>query len=99
MEYYLKFNNETEFKQTFLALNLATIYQDQFTPTITTDVIGTIYKPTGAMLTSNGIDYPEMLPIVGWHVNIIADLTVEQQAALPLIPKPITPYRVWAGTQ
>jgi hypothetical protein len=38
-----------------------------------------------------------MLPIDGWHVNIKADLTAEQEAALPLITAPTTPYRIWAG--
>jgi hypothetical protein len=38
-----------------------------------------------------------MLPIDGWHVNIKADLTSEQESALPLITAPTTPYRIWAG--
>jgi hypothetical protein len=35
------------------------------------DVIGTIFKPTGNMLQLEpGIEYPEMAPQPGFHVNI-----------------------------
>ena len=35
------------------------------------DVVGTIYQPTGVMLTdaTSGFSYPEMVAIPGWHVN------------------------------
>jgi hypothetical protein len=35
------------------------------------DVIGTIFEATGVTLTDvNGMDYPEMSPVAGWHLNI-----------------------------
>ena len=35
------------------------------------DVIGTIYEATGVTLTdANGMDYPEVSPVTGWHLNI-----------------------------
>jgi len=35
------------------------------------DVVGTLYDPTGVTLTDdNGMEYPEMVAITGWHVNI-----------------------------
>ena len=34
------------------------------------DVIGTIYKPTGKMLTTDEGEVPEMVQIEGWHVNV-----------------------------
>jgi hypothetical protein len=35
------------------------------------DIVGTMYEPTGNTLTdSEGIDYPEMAAISGWHVNM-----------------------------
>lgn len=35
------------------------------------DVVGTIYEPTGNMLTDDeGNEYPEMAPIDGYHVNV-----------------------------
>ena len=58
------------------------------------DVIGTIYKPSGNMLTdAEGFEYPEMLPIDGFHANLIAEEGIE---GLPEIVAPNTPYRVWA---
>ena len=63
---------------------------------IALDIIGTIYKPTGNMVTSGDLTFPEQLPVEGFHANIRGDLTSEQQAALPLISAPATPYRVWA---
>ena len=59
------------------------------------DVIGLIYKPTGNMLTDDeGVEYPEMAPIEGWHANLI---TAEEVDDLPVIVPPATPYRVFAG--
>ena len=59
------------------------------------DVIGTIYQPTGTMLTDDeGNEYPEMAPIDGFHANIKTDKVVE---GLPTIETPTTPYRKWLG--
>lgn len=96
--YYLKFADQTDLENTLIAAGLAETHQEVFTPSVTLDVIGIIHKPTGKMLTTNdGMKYPEMMAIDGYHANMITDLTVEQEAALPLIAKPATPYRVWAG--
>jgi hypothetical protein len=103
--YFLKFSDEASFKAKLLELGLATIEpvwgtenDTQFVPKIITDVVGLIYKPTGVALTnSEGLQYPEMGPIDGYHVNLKAELTAEQEAALPLISAPATPYRIWAG--
>ena len=59
------------------------------------DMIGTIYQPTGTMLTDDeGNEYPEMTPIDGFHANIKTDKVVE---GLPTIEAPTTPYRKWLG--
>ena len=60
------------------------------------DIIGTIYKPTGETTEVNGRQVPTMEAIEGFHANLLADLTTEQQSALPLIDAPATPMRVWA---
>jgi hypothetical protein len=61
------------------------------------DIIGTIYKPTGQTTEdSNGFTVPVMEAIDGFHANLLADLTTEQQSLLPLIDAPATPVRVWA---
>lgn len=109
--YYLKFTDETEYQDTLISAGLASIepvydYMGEETGTefvvnvIAIDVVGTIYKPTGQMLMSEGemqFEYPEMAAIEGYHVNMIADLTLEEESQLPIIEKPATPYRVWAG--
>lgn len=102
--YYLKFTNEIEFKEIFLSLNLASIEpvygtenDTQFVPKIITDVIGLIYQPTGnVLLDEQGLQYPEQIPIDGYHVNIKAALSDEQIAALPIITV-TNPVRKWAG--
>ena len=35
------------------------------------DIVGTLHEPTGATLTDeDGMEYPEMQAMTGWHVNI-----------------------------
>jgi len=64
------------------------------------DIIGTMYRETGTMLTdSEGIEYPEMEPIDGYHANLREELTDEQVALLPTIEAPTVPYRKWAGDE
>ena len=61
------------------------------------DVIGAIPKPTGNILTVDGMEVPEMAPIAGYHANLRGDLSDEQRAALAglLIEPPAQPYRVF----
>jgi|13_taG_2_1085334.scaffolds.fasta_scaffold41469_2 hypothetical protein len=62
------------------------------------DIIGTMYRETGNMLTTeDGMEYPEMEAIDGYHANLREILTAEQEAALPTVAAPATPYRKWAG--
>jgi hypothetical protein len=64
------------------------------------DIIGTMYRETGTMLTdSEGMEYPEMEAIDGYHANLREELTDEQVAALPTVDAPATPYRKWAGDE
>jgi hypothetical protein len=58
------------------------------------DIIGPIYKATGAMLTSEeGFKYPEMVDIGGWHVNMRGELPAS--IAPYKITVSGTPYRIW----
>ena len=62
------------------------------------DIIGTMYRATGNMLTTeDGMEYPETEAIDGYHANLREVLTDEQEAALPTVDAPATPYRKWAG--
>ena len=62
------------------------------------DIIGTMYRETGNMLTTDdGMEYPETEAIDGYHANLREVLTDAQEAALPTVTAPATPYRKWAG--
>ena len=62
------------------------------------DVVGTIQEPTGNTLTGDeGMEYPEMEAVDGYHANLREELTAEQEAALPTVTAPATPQRKWAG--
>jgi hypothetical protein len=99
-DYYLKTNTEKELWDCLVALDLAIWVEESSrfqSRGINLDIIGTIYKPTGNEITTEqGYKYPETVAVPGFHANIRADLTEEQQAQLPLVAAPATPYRVWA---
>jgi len=62
------------------------------------DIIGTMYRETGTMLTDGeNMEYPEMEALDGYHANLREELTDEQVALLPTIDAPTVPYRKWAG--
>jgi hypothetical protein len=62
------------------------------------DIIGTMYRETGNTLTDDeGNDYPETEAISGYHANLREELTAAQEAELPTVDVPATPYRKWAG--
>ena len=64
------------------------------------DIVGLIHEPTGNMLTDEeGIEYPEMAPIPGWHVNlrIRGDYMRDEAEAIDATDgvSPVTPHRTW----
>ena len=64
------------------------------------DIVGLIHEPTGNMLTDDeGMEYPEMAPIPGWHVNlrIRGDYMREEAEAIDAVDgvSPVTPHRTW----
>lgn len=64
------------------------------------DVVGTLHEPTGNTLTDDdGMEYPEMQAMTGWHVNIrlMGDAVRETVEALDTTHgvTPETPMRVW----
>ena len=58
------------------------------------DVIGTIYKPTGEMITTDEGKVPEMAPVEGWHANIRHNAEAPELAAYQVFPQ--VPVRGWA---
>ena len=63
-------------------------------PGYLTDVIGLIHKPTGTMLTNEeGIEYPEMTNVGGWHVNMRGQLPKELEQYKVIVSG--IPHRIW----
>ena len=64
------------------------------------DVVGTLHEPTGNTLTDDeGMEYPEMQAMTGWHVNIrlVGDEVRETVETLDTSygVTPDAPQRVW----
>ena len=64
------------------------------------DIIGLIHKATGVMLTDEeGMEYPEMAPVPGWHINlrIRGDYMRDDAEAIDADfgVEPATPHRTW----
>ena len=94
--HYLKFKDQQDLESTLINVGLAEMHNDVIVAKVDLDIVGIIHKPTGATLTNDdGFEYPEMMSIDGYHANLKAELTEEQEKALPLISAPLTPYRIW----
>lgn len=62
---------------------------------MTYDLVGTIYTPSGVILTDEeGNEYPEMVAVEGYHVNI---LDADMELVAPYVITVNTPSRVFAG--
>lgn len=97
-DYFLKFADEAEAMSTLYTEE--TIVRDDVVETIKVpkytaiDVIGTIYKPTGEMLTvEDGEPVPEMAAIPGFHVNVRHEAEAPELAQFAVTPS--TPSRNW----
>ena len=100
IDFYLKLTDEAA-----MTTILSDFYNDddEFVPNTSNyaiDVVGTLSEPTGATLTDDdGLEYPEMEDLDGWHVNIrlIGDEVREAVEALNVTHgvTPSTPRRIW----
>jgi hypothetical protein len=61
------------------------------------DMLGTIYKPTGATITVDGITQPEMVESAGLHANLLFDGIEPPADLLPHTINPQHPKRVYLG--
>ena len=94
IDYYLKLTNEAS-----MATVLSDFYNEEGelvlnTPDYAIDIVGTIYEPTGVILTdAEGLDYPEMQALTGWHLNIRTynDMSAYEEYFV----SPTTPSRKW----
>jgi hypothetical protein len=95
--YYLKFESQAELEATLIAAGLGTKNDDIFVSNYPLDIIGVIHRPTGGMVTTeDGFEYPETTTIEGYHANLLAELTADQEDDLPIIDVN-NPVRKWAG--
>jgi len=100
IDYYLKLANEAS-----MATVLSAFYNEdsEFVPNTSDysiDIVGTLHEPTGNTLTDDdGMEYPEMQAMTGWHVNIrlVGDAVRETVETLDTSygVTPETPMRVW----
>ena len=94
IDYHLKLTNEAS-----MATVLSDFYNEEGdlvtnTADYSIDVVGTIYEPTGVILTNaEGLDYPEMQALTGWHLNIRTynDMSAYEEYFM----SPTTPSRKW----
>lgn len=59
------------------------------------DIVGIIYRPTGAVQQSEDGEAPVLEPLPGWHINLSERVPELQQYE---IEPPSTPSRIFAGS-
>lgn len=99
-DYYLKLDNEAS-----MPTVLSDFYDEEGefvsnTADYSIDVVGTLHEATGNTLTDDdGMEYPEMQAMTGWHVNIrlTGDAMRDTVEALDTSHgvTPELPMRVW----
>ncbi len=99
-DFYLKLPNEAD-----MSTILSDFYDEEGefvsnTADYSIDVVGTLQEPTGNTLTDDdGMEYPEMQAMTGWHVNIrlTGDAMRDTVEALDTSHgvTPESPMRVW----
>ena len=113
IDYYLKFASKQEAETVLTKLNILVkvVEEDstEYLPAssfVSIDFVGTIYKPTGVTLKSeDGMEYPEMKALDGYHVNLrfagglsivyAFDVESGEYVEIPsTIPNDLAPYTV-----
>lgn len=83
-----------------IVTNVGDPYFVQNSPDYAIDLVGIIHKPTGNTLTdAEGIEYPEMAPLDGYHINIRLNGDNRREDIETLseyFVDPTTPSRVWS---
>lgn len=99
-DFYLKLTNEAA-----MSTVLSAFYDEESnlvgnTADYSIDVVGLLQEPTGDTLTDDdGMEYPEMAALDGWHINIrlTGDVLRDETEALDVSHgvTPSAPKRVW----
>lgn len=99
-DYFLRADNREQIDQALQSAGLLFYVDGELiTPEeVVVYYVGAVFRPTGIMLMDEeGNEYPEEKPVDGYHVNLRAALTPEQEALLPIIPEPANPQAIFAG--
>ena len=99
-DFYLKLTSEASMP------SVLSIFYDEdgefvsITADYSIDVVGVLQEPTGVTLTNDdGMEYPEMTTLDGWHINIrlTGDVLRDETEALDVSHgvTPSAPKRVW----
>lgn len=101
--HYLKFANKAEAVAVIAANEPELFWLDNDIPHIrgshdfAIDLVGDVYHATGLMLQdSEGNDYPEMILVDGYHVNLNLVKSELPEYLKTFTVFPITPARVWS---
>ena len=98
-DFYIKLTSEASMPSV-----LSVFYDDEGefvsnTADYAIDVVGVLHEVTGNTLTEDGMEYPEMAALDGWHVNIRLSSETMRDAveALDLSHgvTPTSPLRIW----
>ena len=84
-DYLLRFDTEAE--------GMAVLYTDDEPNYYATDIIGTIYEPTGVIIDTPEGPVEEMAPLPGWHVNVRHTEEAPELDYYRVYPE--SPVRVW----
>lgn len=96
LDLYLKFDSESQSNSVLFnvqVINNETVKIPKYTAI---DVIGIIYKPSGNLIQSEEGEFPEMIPLEGWHVNVRVTPEEDVSGLAPYRIEPSTPSRIWA---
>lgn len=93
-DYFLRADTREQIDQALQAAGLLIEQNGELIPTAAIDYVGTIYRPTDQV---DDEGEPIMAPVEGYHANVRATLTPEQEALLPIIDAPNNPQRIFAG--
>lgn len=97
-DYFLRAETREQIDQALQSAGLLFYVDGVPTANVAIDYVGTVHKSTGNMLTDeDGLEYPEVKRVDGYHVNLRGELTAEQEALLPIIETPSQPQRIFAG--
>jgi len=99
IDFYLKLLSEADMPTVLSAFYNEDGEFASNTPDYSVDAVGVLQEPTGNTLTSDGMEYPEMVDLDGWHINIrlLNEVMRDSVEALDVSHgvTPDAPKRVW----